>query len=159
MGEKLKWPARGDFYITSGMVIPPSRCILFLAFWCMAAGTARAFQAVDTGVSTSTPEEALRLIGEVRKLDSSAHWPQVRPSLFLENLKLNIQSPLALYQGSNTNFCGYAALSYLPLHEDPLGYARFMLALYRDGRADWGKISFDPSPEVKQAAGTLRFKG
>ena len=64
-----------------------------------------------------------------------------------------------MYQGSNTNFCGYAALSYLPLHDDPLGYTRFLLALYKDGKATWGNIHFDPSSQIHAAAGTLRFKG
>ena len=68
-------------------------------------------------------------------------------------------APLALYQGTNTNFCGYAALSYLPLHEDPLGYTRFLLTLYCEGKATWGNVHFDPSPSVRRAAGTLRFKG
>jgi hypothetical protein len=148
--------------------MPQPRILLLLTF-CALAFPALAFQAAGPGSASqgtgsalpphSTSAEALRFIHEVGRLDSSAHWPHIGPKLFLENLKVNILTPLALYQGSNTNFCGYAALSYLPLHDDPLGYARFMLALYRNGKASWGKIYFEPSEEIKQAAGTIRFKG
>jgi hypothetical protein len=34
-----------------------------------------------------------------------------------------------------------------------------MLAIYQDGKATWGAVHFDPSPEIRKAAGTLRFKG
>ena len=111
------------------------------------------------GPATSSREEAIRFIEKIKFLDSSAYWPHISPHLFLENLRVNIRTPLLLYQGSNTNFCGYAALSYLPLQNDPLGYAQFMLEIYRNGTAGWGGVSFDPSPEIRQAAGTLRFKG
>ncbi|HEV9038409.1 MAG TPA: hypothetical protein VGQ51_17355 [Puia sp.] len=108
---------------------------------------------------TSTPQQALALLEHTTLPDSSKWWPNIRRVLFIENLRANILYPLKIYQGSNTNFCGYAALSYLPLHNDPLTYTRFMLDLYIDGHASYGKIRFDPSPEIHHAAGTLRFKG
>ena len=110
-------------------------------------------------VVTSGRQAALRFLEKIHDPDSSAWWPNVKPHLFIENLRTNINTPLAMYQGSNTNFCGYAALSYLPLHDNPLGYVKFMLELYREGKATWGKITFAPSPAIKQAAGTLHFKG
>ena len=112
-----------------------------------------------SGPPSSTPQQALDLLRSTRLPDSSTWWPNIRTHLFLENLRANILNPLAMYQGSNTNFCGYAALSYLPLHDDPLGYTRFLLALYKDGKATWGATHFDPSPQIHLAAGTLRFKG
>jgi hypothetical protein len=45
------------------------------------------------------------------------------------------------------------------IKQDPLGYAKFMMALYRNGFASYRSIRFEPSNEVKLAAGTLRFKG
>jgi hypothetical protein len=108
---------------------------------------------------SSTPQQALDLLRSIMLPDSSVFWPNVKGHLFMENLKANILTPLAIYQGSNTNFCGYAALSYVPLHDDPLGYTRFLLALYKNGTATWGNIRFDPSPGIHHAAGTLRFKG
>ena len=107
----------------------------------------------------SNRDQAIELLEKTALPDSSAFWPNVRLSLFIENLKANINFPLKIYQGVNTNFCGYAALSYLPLNFDPLAYTKFMLALYKDGEATWNDVHFRPSPEIHQAAGTLRFKG
>jgi hypothetical protein len=110
-------------------------------------------------VPASTPDQALTFLKTISLPDSSAFWPNIKTTLFIENLKANILYPLKIYQGSNTNFCGYAALSYLPLNEDPLAYTMFMVSLYTKGAADWNGVHFNPSPEVHQAAGTLRFKG
>jgi len=118
-----------------------------------------AFPEEDSTTRASTREEAIAFIQKIKDLPPSPHWPHVKAELFLANLHTNIQSPLSLYQGSNTNFCGYAAISYLPLHDDPLGYVRFMLELYREGKAAWGRTRFYPSAAIRQAAGTLRFKG
>ena len=107
----------------------------------------------------STAEQALQLLEHTALPDSSAWWPNIRRSQFIANLRANILYPLKIYQGSNTNFCGYAALSYIPLHQDPLGYTRFLLSLYVDGKASYGKVRFEPSPGIHRAAGTLRFKG
>jgi hypothetical protein len=107
----------------------------------------------------STRKEALAFIDKIKLPDSSTHWPRVRTHLFLENLKMNIDSPLSLYQGSNTNFCGYAALAYIPLHQDPLGYTKFLVTLFLEGKASWNGISFTPSAAVRLEAGALRFKG
>ena len=112
-----------------------------------------------TGQPASTRDQALELLSKTTLPDSSALWPNIRPQLFLANLKANILSPLKIYQGSNTNFCGYAALSYLPLQDDPLAYTRFMLTLYTNGQATMGTTHFNPSPTIHKAAGTLRFKG
>jgi hypothetical protein len=111
------------------------------------------------GSPASTREQALELLNKTTLPDSSTLWPNIRPQLFLTNLKANILSPLKIYQGSNTNFCGYAALSYLPLQDDPLAYTRFMITLYTNGQATMGTVHFNPSHEIHKAAGTLRFKG
>jgi hypothetical protein len=111
------------------------------------------------GNPASTRDQALELLNRTTLPDSSILWPNIRPQLFLTNLKANTLSPLKIYQGSNTNFCGYAALSYLPLQDDPLAYTRFMLTLYTNGQATMGTVHFNPSSEIHKAAGTLRFKG
>ncbi|MHA4806508.1 hypothetical protein ACX0G9_00305 [Flavitalea flava] len=149
---------------------PPSlfRNLLFiLIFLCFGNNSAFALhtcsdpsQPEDTLPSlSSTENEAVHFLDGIRHEDTSLFWPHVRARLFLENLRLNINHPVLLYQGSNTNFCGYAALSYLPLRDDPLGFVRFMVSIFRTGKATWNGISFEPSAAVKQAAGTLRFKG
>jgi hypothetical protein len=108
---------------------------------------------------TSTTQQALDYLNNTPLPDTSTWWPNIRHSLFIENLKANLLAPYRLYQGTNTNFCGYAALSWLPLHDDPLTYVRFLMTLYTDGHASWGAIRFNPSKEIYHAAGTLRFKG
>lgn len=116
------------------------------------------FQEKDT-TPVSTQQQAIAFIRKIDTLPISAYWPNISPRSFLENIRSNIYKPLGLYEGISTNFCGYAALSYLLLHDNPLLYARFMIELYESGEATMGKTTFHPSLEIKQAAGKLRFKG
>lgn len=108
---------------------------------------------------TSSQEEAIKFIDEIKALPPSTHWVNINPELFLQNLKLNIHERLSIYPGNGTNFCGYGAFTYLLLQDDPLGYARFMLTLYKEGKATMGISEFDPSPIIKKTAGTLKYKG
>ncbi len=134
--------------------------IILVAYCCCYVTSASAYKKVQTDTTpVSTQKEAIFFIEQIKQLRSSAWWPHVKPVLFLKNLKENIYIPLSIYEGSNTNFCGYAALSYFPLHDDPLGYAKFMLELFEKGKAKFGKAFIKPSPEIMQAAGTLKFKG
>lgn len=114
-------------------------------------------QADTTPVSSQ--KQAIAYLSQLKELKKSALWPNVPPALFLQNITGNITTPLSLYEGNNTNFCGYAALSYFALNEDPLTYVKFMVKLYEEGTAQYGKACFKPSAEVRQAAGTLKFKG
>jgi len=108
---------------------------------------------------TSTIESAVRFLDSIGPLTLSEHWPNVRPQLFLDNIKLNIENPASIYPGRETNFCGYGAISYLLLNDDPLGYAKLMYSLYKEGNAIYRGVKLKPSARVKKAAGTLRFKG
>ncbi len=107
----------------------------------------------------SSQNQALAFLKKQADLTQSKFWPNVLPVPFLQNLEKNIEAPLSIYEGRSTNFCAYAALSYLPLHDDPLGYVKFMLRLYTTGKAVYGMDYFEPSRQVRQAAGTLSFKG
>ena len=109
--------------------------------------------------STSTQEEAIKFIDSIKVIPASNLWPNINPIPFLQNLKINIHQPLSMYPGIGTNFCGYGALIYLLLDDDPVGYARFMLALYKDGKATMGEATFEPSEIIKKTAGTLKYKG
>ncbi len=108
---------------------------------------------------TSTQQQAIAFIDQIKELAPSVHWPNIKPALFLQNLKTNIHQPISIYPGNGTNFCGYGALTYLFLQDDPLGYAKLLLELYREGKAKFGKTMFNPSAAVKQEAGLLKFKG
>lgn len=107
----------------------------------------------------STQQQALAFLDKQKDLQQSRYWPNVPVAAFLQNLRKNVEVPLSIYEGRSTNFCAYAAMSYLPLHDDPLTFVRFMTRLYTDGKAVYGIEYFEPSRAVKQAAGTLTFKG
>ncbi|MFZ1528440.1 MAG: hypothetical protein WAT19_06815 [Ferruginibacter sp.] len=107
----------------------------------------------------STSQEALSYLDSVRTPDTSYYWVHVKPTLFYQNLRKNVLDPLSFYPGRSTNFCAYGALSYLVIHEDPLGYVKFMMQLYKEGRANYQNNHFEPSASVRNAAGELRFKG
>jgi hypothetical protein len=107
----------------------------------------------------STPQQAIAFLDSLQKLDSSKHWPNADPVLFLQNLRTFAISPLRFYEGKGTNFCAYSALTYIPLNHDPLGFSRFMVTLYQKGKARMGKVTFTPSETVKKEAGLLKYKG
>jgi hypothetical protein len=134
-----------------------NRVFLVSFLFCLQFQTAQA--ATRDSIYYSTQQSAEHFIDGVRSLPKSDAWPGIDPVLFLDNLKLNVHEPLSFYPGRSTNFCGYGALSYLMIKQDPLGYARFMLDLYRNGRAAYRSTTFTPSAPVKRAAGTLKFKG
>jgi len=108
---------------------------------------------------TSTRQEAIAYMDKIPALEPSPHWPNIKPHLFLQNIRSNIDQPISIYPGNGTNFCGYGALTYLYLKDDPLGYAKLLMQLYLDGKATTGNVILDPSPAVKNAAGMLKFKG
>ena len=107
----------------------------------------------------SSQKQALYFLENLKNIEQSIFWTEVKPQAFIKNLRDDILHPLDLYEGSFTNFCGYAALSYLPLVDDPKTYINFMVKLYKEGRASYNTVRFSPSKEIMNAAGTLRFKG
>lgn len=108
---------------------------------------------------TSTQKQALAFLKKMDTLQQSAYWPHVKPKPFLKNLHGNISNPISVYAGKGTNFCGYGAITYLFLQDDPLGYVTLLVKLYRDGQASFGDSKFDPSEPIKQEAGWLKYKG
>lgn len=131
-------------------------CISLLIFTSVDANNGTAAENTEV---TSTRQQAIEFIEQVTKLDSSKYWPGIDPELFLKNIKANIYNPVSIYPGNGTYFCGYGALTYLFLQDDPLGYAKLLLQLYRDGKASFKKTNFNPSAAVKKEAGQLKYKG
>lgn len=109
--------------------------------------------------TTSTQQQALAFISSIGELNASPFWPHIKPADFLQNIKENIVQPILIYPGNGTNFCGYGALTYLFLQDDPLGYTKLLLQLYQDGKAHFGRADFSPSAAIKKEAGRLRYKG
>ncbi len=107
----------------------------------------------------STKEQAIAFLDRIDQTKESTFWPNVKPNLFYDNLKLNLDNPGSFYPGRSTNFCAYGALSYLVMQKDPLGYVKFMNELYDIGESSFNNNHFKPSKAVMKAAGTLKFKG
>ena len=127
---------------------------LFITF-----ATQNGFAGEAFGEIISTKEQAIAFIDKIDQTKESILWPNIRPNLFYDNLKLNLEKPGSFYPGRSTNFCAYGALSYLVMQKDPLGYVRFMNELYEKGESVFNNNHFKPSKEVRAAAGTLKFKG
>lgn len=140
---------------------PLQKIILTTIFLCFLLGGNYIFAArpAESMPPLSTSQQALSYLDSVGKPDTSYYWIHVKPLLFYQNLRKNILDPLSFYPGRSTNFCAYGALSYLVIHEDPLGYVKFMMQLYKQGRGTYQKNYFEPSSTVRNAAGELHFKG
>jgi hypothetical protein len=133
--------------------------LISITFLFLLAANQNGFARYRFGEIISTKEEAIAFLGKIDQTKESSLWPNVKPNLFYDNLKLNLDNPGSFYPGRSTNFCGYGALSYLVMQKDPLGYVRFMNELYEKGKASFNNNHFTPSKEVMKAAGTLKFKG
>lgn len=138
------------------------RIFFQLGLFLMGHGTTQATISVNfqkDSTPLSNQKKAIDFLDQQTHLKASQYWPKVSPIHFLQNLRNDVLHPLEIYEGRSTNFCAYAALSYLPLHDNPLDWVKFMLQIYTKGEARYGREYFEPSKEVKQTAGTLRFKG
>lgn len=113
----------------------------------------------QTSAQNIEQTKAIEFLNLHVKIEQSNFWVNVKPALFIKNLRKNILQPLHIYAGSNTNFCAYAAISYSCINSDPLTYVMFMINLYNHGFANYKKIYFNPPEEVKNVAGLLKFKG
>jgi hypothetical protein len=148
------------FTVRSACSIFLKPVILFWAVFFCNACSADALQVKDSfpGV-TSTQQQAIAYIDKIKELSRSAYWPNIKPALFLQNLKTVIHHPISVYAGKGTYFCGYGALTYLFLKDDPLGYATLLLQLFNEGKARFRKVDLDPSDAVKTGAGLIRYAG
>ncbi len=113
----------------------------------------------QTMLLSDKQQQALQYIDSIGIVNPSNHWKNVQTDLFVKNLRNNITNPLFLYGGNNTNFCGFAAVSYSCIRNDPFRYAQFMIELFVKGEAYFYKVHFKASEGIKKAAGRLRFKG
>lgn len=132
--------------------------LIITLFFYTAAGAVPIYTDAPQQV-TSSRQQAIAFIDSIKELPESIHWPNIKPLPFLQNIKANVTEPIGIYPGNGTNFCGYGALTYLFLQDDPLGYAKLLVQLYRDGKADFGRAHFEPAAAIKKQAGRLKYKG
>ncbi len=116
------------------------------------------FKRIDSA-SDNSIIETLEYIHSIKDLEQSEYWPNVKPELLLQNLKTFTIEPFSFYEGKTTNFCAYSALTYIPLKYNPLGFAQFMVELYRTGKSRMGKDVLQPGKAVREEAGLLKYKG
>jgi hypothetical protein len=102
---------------------------------------------------------ALDLLKVSDTLQQSIHWPHITPAAFLKNIKRNIEEPYKMSGGSSTNFCGYTAISYSCLKNDPFRYVHCMIDLYRNGIGRYRNIYLHPNDAIKKTAGTMIYQG
>lgn len=134
---------------------PARRVLIFFWLVCLPFAECLAMNPLVT----STREQAISFVNSISKLEPSNYWPAIKPELFLQNLKTDANEPMSIYQGRGTNFCGYGALTYLFLQDDPLGYVKMLLDLYRNGTVSYGRVTFNPSEAIRNEAGQLKYRG
>lgn len=110
-------------------------------------------------VRVSSLQDAAAYLHSIKMPDSSTLWPFVEPRYFMENLNMYVENPLFAFDNKGTNFCAYTAISFVTFEKDPLGFIKFMLQLYREGKAQMGEAVFEPSKSVRLMAGKLKYKG
>ncbi|MET0635406.1 MAG: hypothetical protein ABWZ25_05235 [Chitinophagaceae bacterium] len=113
----------------------------------------------DTLSKPGKQQRAITFLDSIGRLAPSKYWPNVDADLFLVNLRTFVLTPLRFYEGKGTNFCAYSAITYIPLNYDPEGFSRFMITLYKDGKARMGKVWFRPGKKIRNEAGQIRYKG
>jgi len=133
---------------------------LFVLFFFIALASSA--QRKRTPAQTGNDPERIRALLVILAADTmkqSVHWPNITPKAFLDNLKRNIRYPLKISTGKSTNFCGYGAVTYTCLKNDPLIYAECMLSLYRNGEAYYRNVKLAPSETIKKEAGLMTYQG
>lgn len=113
----------------------------------------------DSVIENNARTEALDLLKKMDTTLSSAYWPNIQPAAFYTNVEKNVTNPNSVYQGVNTNFCGYAAFTNYMILRQPKKYVQLMLDLYRDGNARCHKAFLKPSEKIRLVAGTLKAHG
>jgi hypothetical protein len=111
------------------------------------------------GADLATKQQQALAFLKQTSLTNSNQWQSVSQQLFLQNLERNIKQPVFLYAGRNTNFCAFAVVGYVMLRQDPLGYVKFMISLYKNGKAEYAGVMYKPSDAVRKQVGLVLYEG
>ncbi len=120
--------------------------------------SAHTISGIDIEISAAQ-KNAIQYLDSIGSLEKNESWPNIKPAQYLENIKRNVLDPKTIYPGNGTNFCGYGALTYLFLIDDPLGYAQALIQLYKEGHTIVGKSYLRPSASIRKQVGLLKYKG
>ena len=104
-------------------------------------------------------EEAINVLNTLDTTKASSIWPNISSSAFYHNVKTNVLWPEKVYQGHNTNFCGYSAITVALCKEQPEIYVKMAMDLFTKGFAIINGQTLKPSASVRETAGILFGKG
>lgn len=97
---------------------------------------------------------------DLNEANTLTKWPNIDNKLFEENINHNINRSIYLYQGSGTNFCGFAVITYHLIKQNPVEYKRMITELYQFGYTTTSNGDIlKPSKAILQYAGTIKNKG
>ena len=130
-------------------------CVLFSWY----AFTMRAATQTADSSHISTLKDAAEYLKKIPKPEASSFWPNVNPQYFLDNLNMYVKKPAYAFESSNTNFCGYTAISFITLDHDPLGFVKGLVKLFKEGKLQMGQAILTPSEAVRKMAGRIKYKG
>lgn len=115
--------------------------------------------AQTTGTALLSKQKQALVFLKKTSFNKNTPWASVNQQLFLQNLERNIEHPFFLYAGRNTNFCGFAAVGYIMITQDPVGYVKFMTDLYKEGKAEYAGVTYSPSAAVRKQVGLVLYEG
>lgn len=126
-------------------------CFIFIVPICI-------YSQINGSPVVNKQKQALAFLKQTT-LTNSNYWASVNQQLFLQNLERNIEQPVFLYAGRNTNFCAFAVVGYVMSRQDPLGYVQFMISLYKNGKAEYAGVMYKPSEAVRRQVGLVLYEG
>jgi hypothetical protein len=133
--------------------------VLLSFFWiCLVAG-ASGQETREKKELTKGQQQALELLDRFDITSSSSYWPHISPLSLYENVRTNVLAPEKVYQGHNTNFCGYSAITVVLCRQQPENYVKHVLELYQEGETNVNGHLIKPSASVRENAGVLLGKG
>jgi hypothetical protein len=133
--------------------------LLLMADWCTVDVLHAAGAPLTDTLEVSKKMRALDRLSAFDTCSASPLFPNIKPGSFYLNLQLNILNPERVFQGNETSFCGYAALTTLLCKTNPDRYVEMMLQLYQHGDMSLPAKPLHPSEQMRYTSGSLTGKG
>lgn len=98
----------------------------------------------------SPKDAAKRLVRRFRSRSGTRAFSKMSRSNVASGLLKRIEQP-ALINQRNTRLCGPASVVFAFATHDPVRYVRFVIDLFEDGKAKFGKLDIEPSDDCKNS--------
>lgn len=93
-------------------------------------------------------------------INKTGIWQNINKEKVAANIAENVSNTLHLYQGTGTNLCGFAAITYYLIKEKPLEYERMVTELYDQGfTITPSGRKLEPSSAILEYSGVIKGKG